>query len=65
MPRFVRPADTHLHVHTYVLEGGSGWRGVPPPPSGGAAPPGGDAGPDGDALDGAEIRACITAKRVI
>jgi len=53
----VRPADTHLHVHTYVLEGGSGWRGVPPPPSGGAAPPGADAGPDGDALDSAEIRA--------
>jgi len=57
VPRFVRPADTHLHVHTYALEGGSGWRGVPPPPSGGAAPPGGDAGPDGDALDSAESRA--------
>jgi len=55
--RFVRPADTHLHVHPYELDGGSGWRGVPPPPSGGAAPPGGDGGPDGDALDGAEIRA--------
>jgi len=39
VPRLVRPADAHLHVHTYVMEGGSGWRGVPPPPAGGAAPP--------------------------
>jgi len=35
----VRPVDADLHVHTYVLEGGSGWRGVPPPPAGEAAPP--------------------------
>jgi len=39
VPLLVRPADADPHVHTYVLEGGSGWRGVPPPPVGGVAPP--------------------------
>jgi len=47
----VRPVDTDLHVHTYVLEGGSTAAGT----GGGAADS--DAGPDGDALDGAEINA--------
>jgi len=39
VPRLVRPADANIYVHTYVLEGGSGWSGVPPPPAGRAAPP--------------------------
>jgi len=39
VPELVLPADTHLHVHKYMLEGGSSWRGVPPPPAGGATQP--------------------------
>jgi len=57
VPLLVRPVDADLHVHTYVLEGGSGWRGVPPPPAEGGGAADGDAGPDSDALDGAEIKA--------
>jgi len=37
--RLVHPTDADLHVYTYVLEGGSGWMEVPPPPVGGAAQP--------------------------
>jgi len=59
-PRRHGPPRTHVRPGGgFRLEGGSATVGV----GGGVAD--GDASPDDDALDGAEIRASITAKRVI